>query len=538
MRALIVDDEARVRKAVRLLVDWERHGIDEIEEAESGTEAIERIRTMKPAIVIMDMMMEAGNGLELMAWVSEFAVSVKFIVVSGHDDFDFVRNTVRHGGIDYILKPIDPEAINAAVSQAVTSWNQEDQERHVHQQQNMQLNEFKPIYGERLLSSLIDEPMTAEASLRRLRLEGVIPESVVSGRLLLIQMDTGDGPLFKRFGNDSDLLHYAIVNICNEFMENGKRGVAFRYWGAPAEIAIIVWECPEAAIELIVDINQGIYRTLQRRVHLGIGNTGPLPQSLPVQYAEADAALRHRNLLKPEDYVHSNDTDITSSKGSLGSFANMSVDWKTSVMSGQPAQLQATSKRWIDELSRSGIVTPEMLSLWKADALLFRSQLLRENVGDDAENAIGALERFDVLHPAPFTNGYSFSLFAWRDWSYEFMLRLSKELLSWQGSEFKKMSQIVKYIEKHYMADLSLQEVAQHFSVSREYISRKFKQEQGINFSDYIAKYRIDRAKLLLENPHFKISQISEMVGFRDVKYFSKVFKKQEGMTPQSYRGK
>jgi two-component system response regulator YesN len=62
MKALIVDDEARVRKAVRLLVDWDAHQIDEILEAGNGNEAIQLIRKEKPALVIMDMMMESGNG--------------------------------------------------------------------------------------------------------------------------------------------------------------------------------------------------------------------------------------------------------------------------------------------------------------------------------------------------------------------------------------------------------------------------------------------------------------------------------------------
>ncbi|MNE76734.1 HTH-type transcriptional regulator YesS [compost metagenome] len=83
---------------------------------------------------------------------------------------------------------------------------------------------------------------------------------------------------------------------------------------------------------------------------------------------------------------------------------------------------------------------------------------------------------------------------------------------------------------------MSLQEVAGRFYVSREYISRKFKQEYGINFSDYIGSVRINKAKLLLQNPNLKLSQISEMVGFHDVKYFSKVFKKQVGVTPKDYR--
>lgn len=132
MKALIVDDEARVRKAVRLLVDWDAHQIGEIMEAGSGNEAIELIREHKPGLVIMDMMMESGSGIELMTWVNEFAGSTKFIVVSGHNDFDFVRETVRHGGLTIFssllsrrpsirlsprrLPPGDPRRKNAASS--------------------------------------------------------------------------------------------------------------------------------------------------------------------------------------------------------------------------------------------------------------------------------------------------------------------------------------------------------------------------------------------------------------------------------------
>lgn len=251
MRALIVDDEARVRKAVRLLVDWDAHGIDEIMEAGSGNEAMELIRESKPGLVIMDMMMASGHGMELMEWISEFAGSIKFIVVSGHNDFDFVRNTVRHGGIDYILKPIDAEAINAAVHKAVTEWREEERERIDMQRQNIQLNEFKPVYGEKLLSSLIDDQNAAEASIRRLRNEGAVPMEADTVQLALLQLDASDALLIQRFGNDSELMHFAIINICNEFLAKERTGIAFKYWGAPWEIIILTWE-PAGDIQKLI----------------------------------------------------------------------------------------------------------------------------------------------------------------------------------------------------------------------------------------------------------------------------------------------
>ncbi|GGG07675.1 hypothetical protein GCM10010912_60410 [Paenibacillus albidus] len=547
MKALIVDDEARVRKAVRLLVDWEAHDIDDILEAGSGNEAIEIMREAKPALVIMDMMMESGSGIELMTWVNEFAGSAKFIVVSGHNDFDFVRQTVLHGGIDYILKPIEAEAINAAVAKAVAAWRSEEEDRRQRQKQSIRLNEFKPIYGEKLLSALIDDPLNAESSIRRLQAEGVIPGNTPTSQLILVQTDPGNNPLLKRFGGDSELMYYAIVNICNEFVQPSGKGIAFRYWGGPPEIAILLWDTRESVIELTGRMNQGMFHTLQFRMHFGISSIGRLPAELPSQRSEAAEALLHRNLLRHEDYCHFPGSTLHSAErkektaspigsGSRPIFAHVQEDWRMAVISGSAEVMSAAAQNWIDELSRSGVVTPEMLNTWKSDVLLFRSRLVREVLGREAEEIVARLEQDDRLHPAPYANGYSFSLFAWRDWSFALMLRLSQTLTAQTGKERHSMNEIVKYIEQNYPSDLSLQEVAGKFYVSREYVSRRFKHEYGINFSDYIVNIRIEKAKLLLENPHYKLSQIAEMVGFHDVKYFSKVFKKQTGSTPKDYR--
>lgn len=568
MKALIVDDEARVRKAVRLLVDWEAHQIEEILEAGNGNEAIGLIRQEKPALVIMDMMMESGSGLELMTWVDEFAGSTKFIVVSGHNDFDFVRQTVRHGGIDYILKPIEPDMINSAVSKAVSAWRAEEAERSHRQHQSLRLNEIKPIFGEKLLSALIDDRVNAEASLRRLIHDGIIPPDIKISRLLLVQTDSGNNPLLRRFGGDSELLYYAIVNICNEFLQQQGTGIAFRYWGGPPEIAILLWEPHESVTSLISRMNQGIFLTLQFRMHFGISTPGSFPAHLPAGRAEAAEALLRRNLLRHEDYCHyagaesgrgagasaggGTDTGAVTRKGPgamLGgkqldkrenavplSFADVQEDWRMAVISGTPEALTAAAQHWTQELSRRGVVTPQMLNDWKADALLLRSRLVREALGSQAANVLAELEHGDQQNPSPQPSGYSFSLFAWRDWSLAFMQQLSRALTDRQHKERNPMTEIVKYIEQNYPSDLSLQEVAGKFQVSREYVSRRFKQEYGINFSDYIVSIRIEKAKLLMQNPGLKLAQISEMVGFHDVKYFSKVFKKHTGHSPKDYR--
>lgn len=78
---------------------------------------------------------------------------------------------------------------------------------------------------------------------------------------------------------------------------------------------------------------------------------------------------------------------------------------------------------------------------------------------------------------------------------------------------------------------MTLQHIAERFFISRENVSRKFKQISGENLSDYLTALRIDKAKTLLQNTNLRLSQISELVGYEDEKYFSRVFKKSTGQT-------
>ncbi|WP_294743642.1 helix-turn-helix domain-containing protein [uncultured Exiguobacterium sp.] len=98
------------------------------------------------------------------------------------------------------------------------------------------------------------------------------------------------------------------------------------------------------------------------------------------------------------------------------------------------------------------------------------------------------------------------------------------------------IDQIAKYIETHYAEELTLQFMSERFYLSREYISRRFKQRFSVNLSDYIQTIRLNRAKELLSETEARIYEIALEVGYQDDKYFRKVFKKQFGMTPNEFR--
>ncbi|MED4014516.1 MULTISPECIES: response regulator transcription factor [Sutcliffiella] len=125
MKALIVDDEKHVRDGLNLLADWKGNGIEEVLEAENGEEAIELIATHRPAIVFSDMRMPKMNGIELLEWISNSKYRCKTIVVSGYDDFEYMRNAIYYNSFDYILKPIDPEILNETLARAIGKWKEE-----------------------------------------------------------------------------------------------------------------------------------------------------------------------------------------------------------------------------------------------------------------------------------------------------------------------------------------------------------------------------------------------------------------------------
>jgi len=94
------------------------------------------------------------------------------------------------------------------------------------------------------------------------------------------------------------------------------------------------------------------------------------------------------------------------------------------------------------------------------------------------------------------------------------------------------------YLKQNYNSDIKLDDLAIKSFVSKNYFSKLFKEVAGINFSDYIQKLRVDEACSLLKNTDFKISDIANQVGIKDMKSFYEVFKKITGETPGDYRKK
>ena len=94
----------------------------------------------------------------------------------------------------------------------------------------------------------------------------------------------------------------------------------------------------------------------------------------------------------------------------------------------------------------------------------------------------------------------------------------------------------IDFIHENYNKQITLNDVAEHVYVSTSYLSRMFKKELGKNFVDYLNGLRIEKAKELLMDPRYKTYEVAEIVGIPDAHYFSRLFKKYEGLSPTEYR--
>ena len=105
-----------------------------------------------------------------------------------------------------------------------------------------------------------------------------------------------------------------------------------------------------------------------------------------------------------------------------------------------------------------------------------------------------------------------------------------------EAPKSKMMGEVLRYINQHYCEDITLQQIAGIFFVNIGYLSRRFKEEVGESYISYVTRRRMERAKLLLEDKSLSISEIAAQLSYKDINYFSSLFKKTTGVSPQKYR--
>lgn len=523
MKALIVDDEKHVREGILLLGDWMNVGITEIYEASDGEEAINLIRQHQPAIIFTDMKMPNKDGISLLKWIQEEHYRGKVIVVSGYDDYQYMRKAINYGSFDYILKPVDPDILNETLKKAVGEWMAVEEDRLQQIKSNQIANEVRSLYWDRIFSLFLTNSYNAE-QLEKVEAEFRITRNKTEMQIVIFPIKPY---MFEQFNDNPDLLYFTLLNILNEVLNEDKQGIAFRNCTKENEIILLSWTNEDTLNSLLARIDQIVRRALKVNGSYSIGGVGIFPEGIRSSYAKAEFVHLNSNLLaKAEGSFIFGERDVVSSKKIyLFDYFN---ELNLAIKSGSMEEVESIVDRIFAPLLLVGYISLDQVNTWEHELYAFKKHMLDE-YNLSCKNHTFLEKRFcEFKH---------FSLPDCINIIKQDFYQLIKKMMSAKQDNVKNtIFDIETFIQDNYYKEITLQELADRFYISREYISRKFKKVFEENISDYITKIRIEKAKLLLKNPSTKVTEISSAIGYHDDKYFRKLFKKITGVTPSQYR--
>ncbi|HUC91313.1 MAG TPA: response regulator [Paenibacillus sp.] len=516
---VIVDDEMIVSRGLSEKIDWGQLECSIVGIGSNGMEGKELVDRHRPDIVITDIKMPGMNGLDLAQYVKENYPEIVTILLSGYTEFDYARTAVRHQVFDYLLKPVDLEDLKKCVRKA---------KKHL------------ASIGTSARKAELDQ----EASERKTALAetGILLNVIVNGNknigILEKKMDEmglllrkGQTVIFESYERMEDpvsasLFQYAIQNIVSETYDNHNiRATVFSHEGQ--NVAVIKYN-PEIqpsvferrvmeAIDMCKD-NVGLY--LKRSVNIGVGKIFNGIQGLHASYLSANSTL--------EDNLFWGFQEVpprTEPAADNEAIVQVNPAWLEAVSEGREEEACRYMEPFLQEIRRYKNKTCAFNGLM--DFLVG----LTRYVSDKETKALITRTITEIPTIRTFKE-------------YRSTLAGTMETVCRQARRDREdmsaslVQRVLEYIDTHYQdARLSLQFAADHYHVSDGHLSRLFKKETGNNFSEYLIKKRVDKAKELLDKDHrMPIAVVASRVGFTDAKYFGQVFKKYYGLTPSEYK--
>ncbi|MDR6124041.1 two-component system response regulator YesN [Bacillus sp. SLBN-46] len=527
MKVLIVDDEKHVREAILLLIPWEEYKISKVFESQNVEAAKKVIEVEKPDIIFLDMMLANQTGIELLSWIHECGITSKVIVVSGFNDFHLVRNTMRYNGVDYILKPIDQGEIINALEKAIDAWKQDEVKRLENQSKDLRMQHIEPIYLDKALSEYLKEPAKHYTILQEINRDIDVNNGLI--RIAILSFQLIHWKIHQRFSTNKDLLLFSIKNLCNEYLSLYGCGYAFQNWNNENEIVILFWNQFDHTKQILEGINQKIDQTLGSHFFFSVGKPQPLPLGISLSYDDARKVLKSKlNLKKPASFIF-DDSHSSVIENETIYINNYEKKLLFAMKCKEDYVIKSITENFTNELRTLQAITLNHIEIWQNELNILKLKYFKE-FSDH-------LKRFDPQISFILMNDSGQLLI--EEWLKELKQSfiLLHQIISKNNTErVNVFHEIANYIRKNYHEDLSLQYFSDHFYLSREHISRKFKQEFGTNLLDFVIDVRMEKAKALLSDHDLRVSDICKMVGYNDEKYFYKVFKKSIGYSPSQFR--
>lgn len=530
---VLIDDEVLVRVGLKSLIDWDKYGYQIIGEANNGEEGLRLIEEKKPDIVITDIKMPIKDGLEMIEETKEKNMDHKFVVLSSFDEFHLVKKAMKLGAVDYLIKlELDKELLLETLSPLKEMIIQEKEKvrnekiikHNINNKENMKKEFFKKIIGK-----LIDD----EEEIRLISQELDIKLNKENLVCMAVQINNNDS--FNKFDRgDMQLFEFSIINIVEEIVNDFFKAYAFmNNWG---EIVVIFSynhsmekdEYLKKTDEMAVILSKMLKQYFSVSVSIAISNTQNGFNSINTAYLECCQGLEYSFYCQPGEAVHYKDIKDYQNELDKGieliSFDKELTEF-LELMDTQDLDKLFTTL--VDKVRIKNISRNRAYDLCFQIIYLVKTKLKGGIAGEILDSDENFYKCIDTLN----------NVTELVDWLKCIKNRLISVISKHKEDEKSFIiAQAQKYIKKFFREEFTLTDLAEKLNVSAGYLSTLFKEIVGISFIEYITKLRIEEAKNLLGGSNVKIYEVSEMVGYNNPYYFSRVFKKSTGKTPSEYR--
>ncbi len=538
-KLLVVDDEEEVRQGLILKIEWDRYNFEIIGEAQNGREALDIIEDIVPDVIITDISMPILNGLGLSEAVKNDYPTIKTVILTGYDDFNYAQQAIKFGVEDYILKPVLPKDMEKLLSDLQNKLDREVERKENIARLKEHFNESLPIIREKYLSLIVEGNLSAEDIESKIdffnfNLKGSCYVTAVAK----IEDSGCEDKIFA--GYDVELMRFAVMNIAKEIVDKHVVGEALFYKGGLVVIfnfktAVTDGVCNTDILcrrvySVLEEIRQNVEKHLKLTFTAGVGSVANCLFKLSDSYTAAVSALEYRLVMGDSKIIFIEDLE-PKRKNIIAFDEHLERRLGYAIKFGTKNEVNEIVKDVFDNLS--GTKAPfQEYQLYLVEVVAAISRICRD-VGIDAADVLG-------LRTNLYVEMLEFSSFSEiRKW----MEVICNKLLKYISDSRQKTTQVLLKKAQDYVLcnfgdeELSIQKVAEHLHISQSYLSMIFKKETGETFLKYLVGIRLNASIELLQGS-CKTAEIAERVGYPDISYFSYFFKKNFGMSPREFRNK
>lgn len=527
-RIMLADDEGIVIESLKFMIEKEYGNNCEIRFAKTGRSVIELAESFRPDIAIMDIQMPGINGIDAMKEIRKINSNVIFIVMTAYDKFDYAKEAINLGVLEYLNKPAKKEIIIQTLNRAMEMIDKERQKRSEDLIIKEKMETVVPIIQNGLIQNLLTR-------------EHFKDDITNYKNLLSIEDDYGYMAVIiageEQVGNHMTGAVSAGIKV--QTIYNTIRPIIEEYTGGmigfvmankipvlvPKNSSKMEYAERNDAIERARSLVRKLSQKLDINFRVGIGSVKPL-EEISDSYNEALSVL-----IETTGRVgHSDDIQVGCKYEE-----NYPIDVENKLFDllekGDVSGCVTVANDFFDWMEESQQDYIEDVRLKVLEFVLWAEHLAY----------LGANKTYHFRSRTSYLSEIT-------------SMTTFSELRSWFTSKFKTNAEYIaerienrsesvvekakKYMNENFSKDISLEDVSMKVDISPYYFSKLFKEEEGNNFIEYLTKLRMDEAIRLLKETDLSMKEICIQVGYSDPNYFSRNFKKYTGITPTEARGK